>query len=65
MTLFGRPITACRQHDYEFDRSCGADVCRRCEWHKGLARCFCGWAASGGDGRDELRELGENIDEEY
>jgi hypothetical protein len=51
-------------HQYEFQRYCGARVCSVCEDHKGLARCFCGWAESGGDGRRELEEMGETIDEE-
>jgi len=46
-----------------FNDSCGAYVCAKCGAHVGLVRCFCGWAASGGDGRQELIERGENIDE--
>ena len=34
---------------------CGANVCDDCEYHDGLARCYCGWSESGGDGRQELR----------
>jgi len=30
----------------------------------GLARCFCGWSASGRNGRTELIEDGEIIEEE-
>ena len=45
-----------------FSRFCGADVCLICDNHNGLARCFCGWAESGGDGRAELIEMGETID---
>ena len=40
---------------------CGAYVCNECEGHVGLARCYCGWAASGGDGRSELVDMGETI----
>jgi hypothetical protein len=47
-----------------WDRGCGALVCERCDDHDGLARCFCGWSASGGDGRQELIEMGETIEEE-
>lgn len=48
-------------HRYTFNRSCGANVCE-CGDHKGLARCFCGWSRSGGDGYRELIEMGETID---
>ncbi len=44
---------------------CGANVCNECGFHEGLARCFCGWAASGGNGREELINMGEVIDDEY
>ena len=46
------------------NRSCGAVVCETCGYHNGLARCFCGWSASGGNGRAELEERGETIDPE-
>jgi len=51
-------------HVYIFSRYCGAHVCDDCGDHKGLARCYCGWAASGGNGRQELIELCETIEEE-
>ena len=51
------------EHDYEWSRYCGVDVCVFCDHHKGLARCYCGWAASGGNGYMELIEMGEIIDE--
>tara|TARA_R100000501_G_C2523565_1_gene49698 strand:+ start:295 stop:483 length:189 start_codon:yes stop_codon:yes gene_type:complete len=51
--------------EYEWDRGCGADVCYECNDHKDLARCFCGWSASGGNGRQELEEMGENMDDDY
>jgi len=51
---------------------CGAFVCDRdeCGCHQGasgqeLTRCYCGWSASGGSGRQELEEMGEQIDENY
>ena len=44
-------------------RSCGAYVCTECDNHEGLARCFCGWSISGKNGRQELEEMGETIDE--
>ena len=31
-------------------------------WIQTLARCHCGWAEDGGDGIQQLVELGENID---
>jgi len=49
-------------HVYAFNRYCGATVCADCDDHKGLARCFCGWAKSGGDGYRELVEMGETIE---
>lgn len=51
-------------HDYEFDRYCGAKVCADCGEHKGLDRCYCGWSRYGGNGRQELIEMGETIEEE-
>jgi hypothetical protein len=42
---------------------CGK-VCNECNDHDGLVRCFCGWSRSGGDGRQELIEMGERIDED-
>lgn len=52
------------KHEYEFDRSCGAYVCWKCDDHRGLARCYCGWSStSPGQGVRELVEMGENLDE--
>lgn len=51
-------------HNYNFSKHCGAEVCSNCGDHKGLARCFCGWSKSGQDGRKELRSMGEQIDPE-
>ncbi len=45
--------------------SCGAWVCHGCDNHLGLARCFCGWAASGGNGRAELEEYDEVMEGDY
>lgn len=50
--------------EFAFSRYCGADVCLICDCHKGMARCFCGWALSGGNGRAELEEMGEVIEPE-
>lgn len=43
---------------------CACYVCCSCEDHHKMARCFCGWAISGGDGRAELVEMGEVIGDE-
>jgi hypothetical protein len=53
------------RHSFHFSRYCGAKVCADCGEHKGLARCYCGWSASGGDGYRELVEMGERIEEDY
>ncbi len=52
----------CKHENREFNNSCGALVCDDCGSHWGMARCFCGWSASGGDGLAELEEMGENIE---
>jgi hypothetical protein len=46
----------------EMNPYCGAWVCHQCGNHLGMARCYCGWAISGGDGQHELVEMGETID---
>lgn len=46
------------------ERRCAAYVCDTCRNHIGLVRCWCGWAASGGNGRRELEEFGEVIDDD-
>ena len=51
-------------HEYHFSSSCGAYVCDICIDHKDLARCYCGWSASGGCGLSELDEMGETIEPE-
>jgi len=51
------------RHEYAMSRYCGAYVCDECGDHRGLARCFCSWAADGGDGYQELIEMGETIEE--
>lgn len=63
--MFGerRPCNHCGGR-VEFSRHCGAYVCVQCGWHFDLCRCFCGWAADGGDGREQLRELGEVLEPE-
>jgi hypothetical protein len=47
-----------------FSDYCGAYVCQECGRHRGLTRCYCGWSESGRDGRQELVEAGETIEEE-
>lgn len=46
------------------DSYCCARLCILCGEHQGLARCFCGWSRSGGDGRRELEDMGEVIEDE-
>jgi len=48
-----------RMARHHYQRGCGVWVCIECKGHEGLVRCFCGWAADGGDGRAQLRERGE------
>ena len=33
---------------YQWSNYCGAYVCIVCGYHKGLARCYCGWNLSQG-----------------
>ncbi len=47
-----------------FSVSCAAYLCDGCGAHVGLARCWCGWASDGGDGRRQLIEMGEVIGDE-
>ena len=47
----------------DFIDYCGAYVCDTCDKHHGLTRCYCGWSESGGDGRQELVDAGETIDD--
>lgn len=60
---------SCKNNDHDFsekrDRNCGVQICYECGEHKGLVRCFCGWSKSGRDGYAELREWGENIEDDY
>lgn len=45
---------------------CGCFVCN-CGNHfrfgSELDRCYCGWARDGGDGRQQLADYGENVDD--
>lgn len=63
-TLEGQQCHTCKSGDYEWSNYCGAYVCRHCNYHYNLVRCYCGWSLSGGDGRQELEEMGETIDSE-
>ena len=56
---------ACGKDAVIFATFCGCKVCDVCEKHQGLVRCYCGWSLSGRDGRRELEEMGEVIDDEY
>ena len=51
-------------HEYpaKMDSYCGAYICIRCGDHRRLARCYCGWSVSGGDGLRELIDMGETIE---
>ena len=60
-------------HEYEMkadgitrqmDRNCGAYVCFDCDDHEGLARCYCGWARNGGNGREQLVSMGESVEDD-
>lgn len=50
--------------EFSFSRFCAANICDNCGNHEKLARCYCGWSQSGGDGYQELIELGETIEPE-
>jgi hypothetical protein len=51
--------------EHTLSRYCGAWLCDECDHHRGLCRCFCGWSLSGADGRKELEDMGERIEEDY
>ena len=64
-----RPCPHCQTADtapapMKMSKTCGVLVCAECGYHDGMVRCFCGWAEDGGDGAQQLRDMGENIDEE-
>jgi hypothetical protein len=63
-------------HSWERVDSCGAYVCSHCTQHANVnretqqviqtfVRCICGWAQDGGNGRQQLIEMGENLEEDY
>lgn len=59
-----RQCSSCNGIAY-FGTGCGVFVCTCCDEHEGLARCFCGWSAGGGNGYQELLEMGERIEEDW
>ena len=59
-----KPCDACGR-EARMVHSCGAWVCDHCDKHVDLTRCYCGWSESGGDGRRELTDMGENIGDDY
>ena len=61
---------------YQISYACGAWICGYCNHHahvnsstgeitQTLTRCYCGWSESGGNGIEELRDLGENVEDDY
>jgi len=58
-----KPCELCGNDAY-LSLHCGAYVCDSCDHHNGLARCYCGWASSGGNGLAELAEMGEVIEQD-
>ena len=61
--------------DWDVSNTCGAWICR-CGAHYSyhgrdkapgpmLARCFCGWSQNGGNGRQQLIAMGENVEDDY
>ena len=57
--------TECYGPSLTYSKTCGAWVCDDCGAHDKLERCFCGWSRWGGDGYNELIEMGEQIEEDY
>ena len=62
--------TRCKpnEHDYVWSKYCGAQVCDKCDDHKGLARCYCGWNTGGNRLEDDIGEAyfdGETWEVEY
>jgi hypothetical protein len=56
---------SCSATGITLNRHCGAYVCFECEAHVGLDLCYCGWSRYGGDGRQQLEDVGEVIEEDY
>ena len=65
--------------DWVESKSCGAWICNTrglCGAHftyngndkepgPMLARCYCGWAANGGNGKQHLAAMGENVEDDF
>jgi hypothetical protein len=56
----------CQKKSMQWSDYCGTYVCNDCDHHQSsqatsLARCYCGWAIDGGNGYNQLIEMGENI----
>jgi len=45
-------------HDYKWNKKCGAEVCSKCNEHRGLAKCFCGWNLQDGERLED--DIGES-----
>ena len=71
-------IEQCPSQEHAWNRidSCGAYGCAHCNQHASVnpdtqeviqrfVRCICGWAEDGGNGRQQLLDMGENLDEDY
>ena len=59
-----KPCEKCNTGIYYPSTECGCNICDECGDHRGCVRCFCGWAADGGDGRRQLINMGETIEPE-
>lgn len=57
--------TVCAHEYGPTNPQCGVKICTKCGEHKGLDRCFCGWSRSGGDGHQQLVNMGEQIEDDY
>ena len=67
----------CYSNDsFAVSNDCGVWRCQDCGAHASyqgpdkapgplLARCYCGWALNGGNGRQQLLDEGENLEEDY
>lgn len=62
-----RVLCSLGEHNYQWCKYCGAQVCVECDDHKGLGRCFCGWPRGEKleDDIGDARFDGENWEVEY
>ena len=61
------PKASAHEHTFSLSRYCGVLVCDDCKHHQGrpnskgysqtYARCYCGWAADGGNGKAQLTAI--------